>query len=139
MAIAENDTDLRGSSTLAGQLADVVDDGVGRALEPGGHAARVGDRRGGNTLALAVKATHFGGVEGLLSTRLKCWRWRRVLDEVLLNSFVQQLRNLGKCQGASHVWTSAIWTSFKVDAARFSTHLQYNLAVSDPELLSDLS
>ena len=76
MAISEDDTDLRGSGTLAGQLADVVNDGVGRALEPGGHAAGVWDRGGGNTLALAVEATHFGGIEGLLSTRMKRWRCR---------------------------------------------------------------
>lgn len=64
MAVSQDDTDLGGSSTLAGQLADVVDDGVGRALEPGGHAARVGDGGGGNTLALAVEATHVGGGMG---------------------------------------------------------------------------
>jgi hypothetical protein len=64
MAISQDDTDLGGSGTLASELADIVNDGVGRALEPGGHAAGVGDGRRGDTLALAVKATHIGGVMG---------------------------------------------------------------------------
>lgn len=64
MAVSEDDTDLGGSGTLTGELADVVDDGVGRALEPGGDAARVGDGGRGNTLALAVKTTHVGGIGG---------------------------------------------------------------------------
>jgi len=58
MAISQDNTDLGRGGTLAGQLADVVDDLVGRALEPSGHAARVRDGGGGNTLALAVEATH---------------------------------------------------------------------------------
>ena len=64
MAISQDDTDLRRGSTLTGELADVVDDGVGRALEPCRHAARVGDGGGGDTLALAVEATHVGGGMG---------------------------------------------------------------------------
>lgn len=58
MAVTEDDTDLRGSGTLLGQLGDVLDNLVGGGLEPRWGSARVGDGGGGNTLALGVKATH---------------------------------------------------------------------------------
>lgn len=68
VAVTEDNTDLGGSGTLLGQLADVVHDLVGGDLEPCRGGAGVGDGRGGNALALAVKATHFcwwcGGPKG---------------------------------------------------------------------------
>lgn len=60
VAVPQDDTDLRGSSTLPGQLADLVDDLLRGGLEPGRRGARVGDGGGRDTLALAVKATHLG-------------------------------------------------------------------------------
>lgn len=67
MAIPEDNTDLRRSGTLAGKFADIVDDLVGAALEPGGNAARVWDGGRGDTLAFAVKTTHVGGLGWRLS------------------------------------------------------------------------
>ena len=57
--VTEDNTNLRRSSTLLSELADLVDDLVGGGLEPGRGGARVGDGRGGNALSLAVKTTHF--------------------------------------------------------------------------------
>ena len=62
MRVTENDTDLRGSYTLPGQLADLVLDLGGGGLEPGGHGAGVRDGRVGDTLAVGVKTTHLDGV-----------------------------------------------------------------------------
>jgi hypothetical protein len=62
MAVSQNDTDLRGSRTLSGKFADVVDHGLGGALEPGRHGSRVWDGRGADTLSIAVKTTHGGGL-----------------------------------------------------------------------------
>lgn len=59
MRVPQDDTDLRGRSTLPGELADVVGDLIGRGLEPRGGVPRVRDRRRRDTLALAVKSTHF--------------------------------------------------------------------------------
>ena len=59
VGITENDTNLRGSSTLPGQLANLVDNLVGVGLQPGGESARIGESRGRNALTLAVKSTHF--------------------------------------------------------------------------------
>lgn len=58
MAVSEDDTDLRWSSTLSCKFADVVDHGLGGALEPGRNGSRVWDGRGADTLSLAVKTTH---------------------------------------------------------------------------------
>lgn len=60
VGVTEDDTDLGGSGTLLGQLADVVDNLVRGGLEPRGSGARVGESGGGNALALGVKTTHFG-------------------------------------------------------------------------------
>lgn len=57
VAITENNTNLRGGSTLLGELADVVNDLVGGGLQPGRRAARERNGGRGNTLALAVEAT----------------------------------------------------------------------------------
>lgn len=57
VAVAENDTNLRGSGALPGELADLVNDLVGGGLEPGRRAAGVGDGGGRDALSLAVEAT----------------------------------------------------------------------------------
>jgi len=44
VAVAEDDTDLRGSGTLLRELADLVDDLLGGGLEPRRSGARVRDR-----------------------------------------------------------------------------------------------
>jgi hypothetical protein len=62
MGVTENDTNLGRSSTLTGQLADLLDNLLGSGLEPRRRIARVGDGRGRDTLALAVKTTHDDGV-----------------------------------------------------------------------------
>lgn len=59
VAVTEDNTDLRGRSTLSGELADVVDNLVGSDLNPGSGGARVRESRRGNTLSLGVKTTHF--------------------------------------------------------------------------------
>ena len=60
VAVTQDNTDLRGSSTLFGELADLVNHLVGGGLEPRRGGTRVGDGRGRNALSLAVKTTHFG-------------------------------------------------------------------------------
>lgn len=62
MRVAQNDANLRGSSTLLGELANLLDNLVGGGLEPRGGGARVGESGGRNALALAVKSTHIVGV-----------------------------------------------------------------------------
>lgn len=67
MGVTQDNTNLRGSGTLLGELADLVDDLLGGGLQPRGSGARVGDGGGRNALALAVKSTHlvwFGGFCG---------------------------------------------------------------------------
>ena len=61
VGVTEDDTNLGGGCALLGELADLVDDLLGGGLEPRGRGARVGDRRGGDTLSIAVKTTHCGG------------------------------------------------------------------------------
>lgn len=78
MAVPEDGANLRGRSTLPGELADVVDDLVGGDLEPGWRSAGVGDGGSGDTLATAVHATHFGGCVG--GCRLKDGRCGDVLS-----------------------------------------------------------
>ena len=62
--VTEGNTDLGGGETLASQLGDVVDDILGGGLEPRRWGARVWDGARRDTLSVAVKATHFGGVDG---------------------------------------------------------------------------
>jgi len=61
VAVTEDNTDLRGRGALLRELADLVDDLLGSGLEPCRGRARVGDGGGGNSLAVAVHATHLGG------------------------------------------------------------------------------
>jgi hypothetical protein len=69
MAVSEDNTDLRRSSTLSGQSADVLDNGLGGALEPGRNRSRIWDGRSADTFSLAVKTTHGcgGGIVEILS------------------------------------------------------------------------
>lgn len=62
MGVTEDNTNLRRSGTLTGELADLLDDLVGGGLEPCGSSAGVGDGGGRNALALAVKSTHLVGL-----------------------------------------------------------------------------
>jgi hypothetical protein len=95
VAVAQNNTDLRGCGTLAGELADVVDDLVGGRLEPGRNTAGVWDGGGGNALALAVKTTHVGvcwaicrrGTSAMSRAELQ---WRRCADALW-----EEQKNLG--------------------------------------------
>lgn len=66
MAVTEDDTNLRGGSTLLGELADLVNDLLGGGLEPRRRVARVGDRGGRNALSLGVKTAHLVGVVGVV-------------------------------------------------------------------------
>lgn len=52
--ISENNTNLRGSGTLLGELADLVDDLLGGCLEPGGRSTRVWESRGRYALSVGV-------------------------------------------------------------------------------------
>jgi hypothetical protein len=70
VGVTEDDTDLRGSSTLPGELADLLNDLVGSGFEPCRGGARVGESGGRNALALAVKSAHFVGGERLSSVRM---------------------------------------------------------------------
>lgn len=81
MGITEDDTNLRRGSTLSGELADLLDDLLGSGLQPAGSDAAVGDGGGGDTLALAVKSTHVGGV-----CRLSCVEVGGVVMEVFPGS-----------------------------------------------------
>lgn len=58
--VTEDDTDLGGSQTLAGQLEDVVVDLVGRDLQPPRGGALVGEGRTGDSL-VGVVPTGRGG------------------------------------------------------------------------------
>lgn len=71
VGVTQDHTNLRGSSTLSGELADLLDDLVGGGLEPCGGSARVGDGGGRDTLAVAVKTTHLESWCGL--AKLRCW------------------------------------------------------------------
>lgn len=58
--VTENNTNLRRSGTLLGQLANLVNDLLGGGLEPCWRGARVWDGGGRNSLSVAVHATHLG-------------------------------------------------------------------------------
>jgi hypothetical protein len=62
VGVTQNDANLRGSSTLLGELANLLDNLVGGGLEPRRGGARVGNGGGRNALTLAVKSTHLVGV-----------------------------------------------------------------------------
>jgi hypothetical protein len=56
--ISEDDTNLRRSSTLLCEFADLIHDLVGSGLQPRGRCSRVGDCGGRYALSVAVKTTH---------------------------------------------------------------------------------
>lgn len=75
MAVTENNTNLRRSSTLLGQFADLVNDLIGGGLQPRWGVAGEWDGRGGDTLALGVKSTHDELVVcGVGKTGLSAWK-----------------------------------------------------------------
>jgi hypothetical protein len=63
VAVSKDNSDLRGRGTFSGKLADVVDDCLRGALEPGRYRSRIWDGRSADTLSLAVKTTHGCGCE----------------------------------------------------------------------------
>ena len=76
--VTEDDTNLRRSGTLSGELADLVDNLLGGGLQPRGGGAGVGESGGGNALALAVKTAHVDGVVVVLRVRSCCSVGRKV-------------------------------------------------------------
>ena len=66
--VTEGNTNLGGRKTLASKFSDVLDDVLGRSLEPRGRSAAVGEGRGRNALAGSVHATHGDSVESTVST-----------------------------------------------------------------------
>ena len=61
MRVSQDNANLRGRGALPGELADLVDDLVGGGLQPSRGGARVGQRRGRDTLSVAVKSAHLVG------------------------------------------------------------------------------
>jgi hypothetical protein len=58
MAVAKDNTNLRGSGTLTGELGDLLNNLLGGGLQPRRSGARVGESGGRNALSLAVKSAH---------------------------------------------------------------------------------
>lgn len=73
MRVTEDDTNLRRGRALPGEFADLLNDLLGGGLEPGRRVAGVGDGRGRDTLALAVKTTHFVGCVVRLTLKSRDW------------------------------------------------------------------
>ena len=61
VAVAKDNTNLRGSGTLTGELGDLLNNLLGGGLQPRRSGARVGESGGRNALSLAVKSTHLVG------------------------------------------------------------------------------
>lgn len=59
VGVTEDDADLGGGDTLAGELADALGDVLGGHLEPRGSGTLVGEGGSGDTLTRIVHATHF--------------------------------------------------------------------------------
>lgn len=78
VGVAQDDANLRRSGTLSGELGDLLDDLLGGGLQPCRRGARVGERGGGNALALAVKTAHVDGVVVVLRVRSCCSVGRKV-------------------------------------------------------------
>jgi hypothetical protein len=57
--VTENDTNLRGSKTLLGILADHVNNFFGSGLDPRRRSAAIGEGTARNTLTRSVHTTHF--------------------------------------------------------------------------------
>ena len=58
VGVPQHDTNLAGRRALLRELADLIDDLLGRDLEPRGRGAGIGDRAGGDAFAVAVEAAH---------------------------------------------------------------------------------
>lgn len=79
IGVTKEDTDLRRGDTLAGQLANLLNNLLGGGLQPRRRVARVGDGGGRDALSLAVKSGHFcevGGGSGDDDER--CWGIEKV-------------------------------------------------------------
>jgi hypothetical protein len=59
VAVTEDDTNLTGSGTLPGELADLIGDLVRGGLEPGRRSPGVRNSGGSNALSLGVKTEKF--------------------------------------------------------------------------------
>jgi len=59
VAIPQDNTNLGRRGALPSELADLLDDLLGRGFEPGRDRARVRSRGGGDTFSVRVKTTHF--------------------------------------------------------------------------------
>ncbi len=77
--ITEGNTDLGGRKTLARELGNVLDDILGRGLQPGGGSAAVGESRGRDALAGSVHATHGDSVGRPSALRQRARQHRREL------------------------------------------------------------
>lgn len=81
VAVTEHFTDLRGSSTLTRQLADLLDNLLGGGLDPCRGGAGVREGGGRYALSVGVKTTHCceddrrGEDEGRGT-----WSWRRMFE-----------------------------------------------------------
>lgn len=77
VGVTEGNTNLRGSGTLTGELADLVDDLGGSGLQPCWRVAAVGEGRGRDTLSLSLglNATHGDGK--LVVSELSWSKFRR--------------------------------------------------------------
>ena len=64
MAVPQHNTNLRRSGALLCEFADLILNGIGCDFEPGWSGARVWDGGRAYALAVALQATHFGGVVG---------------------------------------------------------------------------
>lgn len=123
MAISQDNTDLAGRCTLLGELAHLINDLVGRGLEPCRRVARVRDRRGGNPLAVAVKTAHFRLVRALCQ--------RRASGRKLVVSGLESTKSCLLCaslrtfnRGSGDVARLALTTILGL-VAGFSTHIAH--------------
>lgn len=69
MAVTEDGTNLGGSQTLLGQLADELTSLLTARLQPGGGAAAVRDAAARDTLSRSVHTTHLDGCTGTRKIR----------------------------------------------------------------------
>lgn len=93
MGVTEDDTNLRRSGALSGELGDLLIDLLGGGLQPRGGGARVGDGGGGNALALAVKSTHLVGCCGGVLRMMEklVLNLRKVWEDLFLGVVEQQI------------------------------------------------
>jgi hypothetical protein len=84
VGVTEDDTDLRRSGTLTGELGDLLNDLLGGGLQPGGSVARVRESRGRNALSVAVKSAHLVGLAAVVMLGMRsewsCSSWKVFRD-----------------------------------------------------------